>query len=120
MFFFSYWSGYGDLTPLTTAGKIFLIIYGFIGVPFGGILLAFTSDKFSNQLLQVYNSQKKNHNGKLAIWTATGIFLVPGCLLFLFMPAAIFCAIEDWSYVDGFYFTFNTLTTIGFGDTAVG
>merc|ERR1719266_1959018 len=34
--------------------------------------------------------------------------------------AAIFSAWEQWSFLEGFYFSFITLTTIGFGDFVPG
>ena len=32
------------------------------------------------------------------------------------MPALFFSKIEGWDFLDAFYFTIITLTTIGFGD----
>lgn len=43
------------------------------------------------------------------------------CLgLFFFIPAAIFQAIEDWTYLEAWYYTVVTLTTVGFGDFVPG
>jgi Ion channel len=86
----------------------------------GGILLASTSDYFSNYLLTLYNKQRKEHNEKIAITVASAVFLIPGLLLFIFIPAAIFTVIEQWSYLDAFFYSFVTLTTIGFGDVVAG
>jgi voltage-gated potassium channel len=37
-------------------------------------------------------------------------------LFFLVFGTIFFHAIENWSYVDSFYFTGVTLTTVGYGD----
>ena len=39
------------------------------------------------------------------------------CMIF---PALIFMAVESWTYHEAFYYSFITLTTIGFGDFVVG
>lgn len=51
---------------------------------------------------------------------AVAIFLTTGTLLFLVFPPLVFSYVEGWSYGEGFYFTFITLSTIGFGDYVVG
>ncbi|XP_051578030.1 potassium channel subfamily K member 16-like [Myxocyprinus asiaticus] len=38
----------------------------------------------------------------------------------LVIPPLIFSYIEGWSYGEGFYFAFITLSSIGFGDYAIG
>jgi hypothetical protein len=37
-------------------------------------------------------------------------------LIYIFIGAVLFSFIEDWTFVDAFYFCFITLTTVGFGD----
>lgn len=51
---------------------------------------------------------------------AIALFLATGTLFFLVFPPMIFSYVEGWSYGEGFYFTFITLSTIGFGDYVVG
>lgn len=46
--------------------------------------------------------------------------LVTGLLLFLLLPPLLFSAIEGWTYEEGFYYSFITLSTIGFGDYVIG
>ena len=41
-------------------------------------------------------------------------------VFFSLIPAVIFMLVEGWSYSEAFYYTFITMTTIGFGDFVVG
>lgn len=47
-------------------------------------------------------------------------YLIPGVLMFIFLPAAAFAYFEEWEYDEGVYYAFVTLTTIGFGDIVAG
>ena len=45
------------------------------------------------------------------------IYFVCTAVLFFFVPAAVFQALEpEWNYLDGLYFCFISLTTVGLGD----
>lgn len=46
------------------------------------------------------------------------IFLFPGFLFFVLLPAIVFSFFEKWTYGISIYYAFVTLTTIGFGDYA--
>ena len=53
------------------------------------------------------------------------VFITFFSSIFLLIPAAIFKALENdetnsWDYTDSFYYTFITLSTIGFGDMVPG
>lgn len=55
-----------------------------------------------------------------AQWLAGSSALLSGLLLFLLLPPLLFSHVEGWSYVEGFYFAFMTLSTVGFGDYVIG
>jgi hypothetical protein len=44
------------------------------------------------------------------------LYLIPGIIIFIFIPACLFTYFEDWPYDVSVYYAFVTLTTIGFGD----
>lgn len=51
---------------------------------------------------------------------AVGLFFITGSLVFLVIPPLLFSYVEGWTFGEGFYFSFITLSTIGFGDYVVG
>lgn len=53
-------------------------------------------------------------------WLAGSCALLSGLLLFLLLPPLLFSHMEGWSYLEGFYFSFITLSTVGFGDYVIG
>ena len=55
---------------------------------------------------------KKSYSKAVIIFANTLI----GLIIFAFIPAAIFYVIEGWTYSESLYFTFVTMTTVGFGD----
>lgn len=55
-----------------------------------------------------------------AQFTCTALFLLWGVLVHLVLPPFVFMSQEGWTYIEGFYFSFVTLTTIGFGDLVAG
>lgn len=55
-----------------------------------------------------------------ARWLASSSALLSGLLLFLLLPPLLFSHMEGWNYMEGFYFAFVTLSTVGFGDYVIG
>ncbi|XP_041669432.1 potassium channel subfamily K member 5a [Cheilinus undulatus] len=113
--------GYGNIAPKTSAGRVFCIFYGLFGVP---LCLTWISElgKFfggrAKHLGQYLT--KKGFSLRKAQFTCTAIFLLWGVLVHLVLPPLVFMSQEGWSYIEGLYFSFVTLTTIGFGDLVAG
>uniref|UniRef100_UPI0037E70A16 potassium channel subfamily K member 5a n=1 Tax=Semicossyphus pulcher TaxID=241346 RepID=UPI0037E70A16 len=113
--------GYGNIAPKTPAGRVFCIFYGLFGVP---LCLTWISElgKFfggrAKHLGQYLT--KKGFSLRKAQFTCTAIFLLWGVLVHLVLPPLVFMSQEGWTYIEGLYFSFVTLTTIGFGDLVAG
>ncbi|KAJ8401237.1 hypothetical protein AAFF_G00388190 [Aldrovandia affinis] len=113
--------GYGNIAPKTSRGRVFCIFYGLFGVP-----LCFT---WISELGKFFGGRAKHLGQYLtkrgvtlrkAQFTCTAIFILWGVLVHLVIPPFVFMSQEGWSYVEGLYFSFVTLTTIGFGDLVAG
>ena len=48
------------------------------------------------------------------------VFTLLCLVLFSIIPAVIIMRFEDWNFVESWYFTIVTLTTVGFGDKVPG
>ena len=59
---------------------------------------------------------KKTVTSVLVRTVAVILAMLPGMILFVFLPALVYNAVEPWSYGEAVYFCFVTLTTVGFGD----
>ncbi|XP_066531478.1 potassium channel subfamily K member 5a [Hoplias malabaricus] len=113
--------GYGNIAPKTSSGRVFCIFYGLFGVP---LCLTWISElgKFfggrAKHLGQYLT--KRGVTLRKAQFTCTAIFLLWGVLVHLVIPPFVFMSQEGWTYIEGLYFSFVTLTTIGFGDLVAG
>ncbi|XP_037073442.1 open rectifier potassium channel protein 1-like [Pollicipes pollicipes] len=113
--------GYGHIAPSTMLGRIACIFYALIGIPLNGILLKNISDLFSNKVIRAHQRIKeRRYQTKLEVFVDTLFYLSPAVLLFFLVPAGIFIMLEEWNFFQAIYYTFITLTTIGFGDLVAG
>ncbi|CAL1546677.1 unnamed protein product, partial [Lymnaea stagnalis] len=124
--------GYGDLVPITSEGKIASMLYAVFGIPlvllcltnlgsFLATLYRFTWKHASHLWYMCLRSPKRNRpmvqtsevRVPIAVSTLTMI-------IYILAGAAVFAKWENWSFLDGSYFCFITLSTIGFGDFVPG
>ena len=69
-------------------------------------------------------SSPKNPNSfgrKVLLGFHVFAYLIPGIAFFIMLPSVAFFHLEDkWTFVDCIYFSFITLSTVGFGDLVAG
>ncbi|XP_022049839.2 potassium channel subfamily K member 6 isoform X1 [Acanthochromis polyacanthus] len=115
--------GYGHTTPLSDTGKVFSIVYALIGVPFTMLVLTACVQRIMYPLViaPVCLLQRSGLEPRPATVVHFLLLLVLVVLCFFLMPAAVFSAVEvSWSFLDGLYFSFISLCTIGLGDFVPG
>nr|CAH7751209.1 unnamed protein product [Callosobruchus chinensis] len=112
--------GYGNLAPTTTLTRIFMILYGLIGIPMNGIIMVTLGEYFAKSFKKLYvrwkNTRIKRSAAKLGLIGQIVLYAVPGLTFFIFLPSTIISVFEQWDYDVALYYSFVTLTTIGFGD----
>ncbi|XP_063803350.1 potassium channel subfamily K member 1-like [Pseudophryne corroboree] len=112
--------GYGHPFPISMSGKLFCLLYSIIGIPFTLSLLSIAAQNLlvllRDKPVRFLNLQCNISRNKLE-WIHAAFLIALLALLFFFIPAFAFNAIEEnWSYVDSLYFCFISLSTIGLGD----
>ncbi|KAM4770827.1 potassium channel subfamily K member 17 [Rhinophrynus dorsalis] len=113
--------GYGNLSPTTVGGRIFCVFFALFGIPLNLILLS----RIGQKMLYLVHKCADVLGKKIRWQKATKVLisvsaLLIGLLLFLLLPPLLFSSIEGWTYEEGFYYAFITLSTIGFGDYVIG
>ncbi|KAM5287046.1 potassium channel subfamily K member 17 isoform 1-T1 [Hipposideros larvatus] len=113
--------GYGNLSPHTMAARLFCIFFALVGIPLNLVVL----NHLGHLMRRGVHGCARRLGGAWqdpvkARWLAGSSALLSGLLLFLLLPPLLFSHMEGWSYVEGFYFSFITLSTVGFGDYVIG
>ena len=107
--------------PKTILGRLFCVVYAITGIPGTCLTLESIGDKITElftELITIFEKRllktpcSQNVKMKVALTTIflTMIFLLP------LMALVVKVRHDEWSYIACFYFTFTTLSTIGFGD----
>ncbi|KAM9234835.1 potassium channel subfamily K member 17 [Dugong dugon] len=113
--------GYGNLSPQTLAARLFCIFFALVGIPLNLVVLNHLGHLMLRGMHRCAHrlGSALQDPGK-ARWLAGCGALLSGLLLFLLLPPLLFSYMEGWNYMEGFYFAFITLSTVGFGDYIIG
>ncbi|KAK6488675.1 potassium channel subfamily K member 16-like [Huso huso] len=113
--------GYGNLSPSTVSGQVFCVFYAVFGIPLNLAFLNQLGKGLTAHLGRLERSVlTPGQHGQTLKMLTVSFFLILGTLLFLVFPPVVFSYVEGWTYGEGFYYAFITLSTIGFGDYVVG
>ncbi|CAM9835939.1 potassium channel, subfamily K, member 16-like [Lampetra fluviatilis] len=113
--------GYGHLSPNTVGGQVFCAFYALFGIPFNVIVLNMVGKSITRYAKRLEMRIRKKGFNKRKVKVAIALLsLLGGTVLFLLLPPLVFGVLEGWTYTEGFYYAFITLSTIGFGDYVVG
>lgn len=113
--------GYGNVAPKTKGGRVFCILYGLCGIPLCLVWISELGSFFGDRAKRLSQVLiRKGISVKKVQLTCTALFLLWGLIVHLLIPPVVFMSLEGWSYLEGIYFSFITLTTVGFGDYVAG
>ena len=110
---FFYFTGFGGQAPSTSTGRVVCVIYGLVGIPFCLVVIYGLGRQVFKASQRLCIRASCFHHRKWLLLLAHILF---GSTLFIWVAAAIFGYIESWAYSDAVYYTFITLSTIGFCD----
>lgn len=112
--------GYGNFSPTTVAGRLCVFSFGFV------LILAFAAvnSNAGTNSLTVFDhfARSKGWNRLTNGWVACAFWYIMLCLwLCVFAQIVIWFDkhdVNETSYFDSLWFSFVTMTTVGFGDIA--
>jgi len=114
-------AGYGHVSPLSSGGKVFCVIYAAMGIPLTLILFTALVERLMNVTSLLLSALI---NGLGHVYRTVYIRFVHIAIIFCFIlvvvfliPSAVFTILENnWNFLDSFYYCFISMTTIGLGD----
>ncbi|KAL9999322.1 putative Two pore domain potassium channel, EF-hand domain pair, EF-Hand 1, calcium-binding protein [Helianthus debilis subsp. tardiflorus] len=122
--------GYGDILPNSPVTKLFSIMFVLVGFGFIDILLSsmvsYVLDLQENYLLSHLTNEKKRYHpsyiidfkkGRMRIRTKVGLALGV-VVLCIGLGVAVLHFVENLGWLDCFYLSVMSVTTVGYGDIA--
>lgn len=108
--------GYGHLAPSTSGGQVFFTFYAIVGIPLCAIMLVGIGERLARPYMKFGLARPVSRCPRLEKMFRMILFTLVCFTIFSMIPAAIIMQLEDWTYLQSWYFTIVTLTTVGFGD----
>lgn len=112
-------SGYGHIIPETPLGQILTVVYCLIGLPISMLTLKTLGEIISGVVYKiVYRVETKVLHRENPEKVKIKSFFVTTTLMILTLCAGGLTQkyVEGWTFIEGLYAWFATLSTIGYGD----
>ena len=114
-----FFTGYGFITPQTPEGQILCIFVSLLGIPI--TMLAFKSigeliAKWVTTVIKKFEIKILKKPEPKRMQTKSAAFLVSLMVALIVINGSLMRYLFKWKLIEGVYFWFVTLTTIGFGD----
>lgn len=102
-------------------GRLFCVVYALFGIPGTCLTLKAVGDKIAEiftRLVTTFEQRllKRPHPHHVELKVASMTIFLTVILLLPLMSLIVKVRHQEWTFIDSFYFTFITLSTIGFGD----
>ncbi|XP_071513997.1 potassium channel subfamily K member 15-like [Panulirus ornatus] len=120
--------GYGNTAPVTTWGRFFCILFGFVGIPVTITVIADLGTMFANMVSALarylasftktcrpFKKLRAPVLQKGSRWLMV-LGSIGALLVYIAIGGVLFIQWENWTFFEAFYFCFITMTTIGLGD----
>jgi len=107
--------GYGHFAPRTLPGRLFCMIYALFGIPITWLMLTSLGRKIVEHIGLTLQNRECKPESKL--YNLLCLLVAMALAVFVMTIIAIVGMFADnWTFFEGIYFAFISLTTIGFGD----
>ncbi|KAL9982734.1 hypothetical protein ACROYT_G004819 [Oculina patagonica] len=107
--------GYGHFAPRTLPGRLFCMVYALFGIPITWLMLTSLGRKIVEHIgMSLQNRECKPENKLYNLLCLLVATLLAFFVMMVIALVGMFA--ENWTFFEGIYFAFISLTTIGFGD----
>ena len=112
------------MAPRTSEGMLFCVVFAFFGIPLTGWFLTVFGQcserhwkSFTDKFDKTVAFLKFPTAQKVAVYSTIVVLLY---LVIILLPSTVIHFVEGWSWGVAHYYTFISLSTIGFGDYVAG
>lgn len=111
------------MSPNTWQGQLFCIFFSLMAIPVAGIMLLSVGNHVSLAIRVFIRYMEKTRclrrvvKGSAEMKSAIFTFVL--MILMIIFGAILTSHTDDWSFIEGCYFTFISVSTIGFGDYVI-